>query len=193
MTKHWMTKKAIVVAYEIKGHQLDTLGKNGAIRMRLQPRKKGQRGRTPTLYNVADARVFMKMTKETQIMTLQVWNEKPLAEWWKEQNTVPKGSKDLEDAINDFDKSNLDHIWFPKKENAKSAWDSLKKMPEEMVNHPKHYNPGKIEVIDAIEDWRLDFNEGNVIKYIVRAKRKNNRKQDLQKALWYIQRMLDNL
>ena len=189
MTKHWMTKKAIVVAYEIKGHQLDILGKNGAIRMRLQPRKKGQRGRTPTLYNVADARVFMRMTKETKIMALQVWNEKPLAEWWKDQNTVPKGSKDLDDAINDFNKSD----WKYNKDDKYSAWNQIKNMPKEMVNHPKHYNPGTIEVIDAIEDWQLDFNEGNIIKYIVRAKRKNNRRQDLEKALWYIQRMLDNL
>ena len=63
----------------------------------------------------------------------------------------------------------------------------------ERVNHPKHYNPGKIEVITAIEDWGLDFNEGNVVKYIVRAKQKNNRKQDLEKALWYINRMIVNL
>lgn len=25
------------------------------------------------------------------------------------------------------------------------------------VNHPNHYNAGKIEVIDAIDDWNLDF------------------------------------
>ena len=36
----------------------------------------------------------------------------------------------------------------------------------EAVNHPPHYNQGKIEVIDAIEDWGLDFNAGNVVKYI---------------------------
>ena len=103
---------------------------------------------------------------------------------------MPKGSKDLDDAINDFDKSNP---WNYDKNNMNTAWNQIKNMPKEMVNHPKHYNPGTIEVIDAIEDWQLDFNEGNIIKYVVRAKRKNNRKQDLEKALWYIQRMLDNL
>tara|TARA_R110000824_G_scaffold362655_1_gene550621 strand:- start:3082 stop:3585 length:504 start_codon:yes stop_codon:yes gene_type:complete len=61
------------------------------------------------------------------------------------------------------------------------------------VNHPLHYNTGKIEVIDAIEDWKLGFHDGNVIKYIVRANSKGNRERDLQKALWYIQRLLDNL
>ena len=61
------------------------------------------------------------------------------------------------------------------------------------VNHPVYYNTGKIEVIDAIEDWNLGFHDANVIKYIVRANSKSNRTEDLQKALWYIQRQLDNL
>jgi len=65
------------------------------------------------------------------------------------------------------------------------------------VNHPDYYNDGKFEVIDVIEDWSLDFNAGNVIKYVARAKLKHTskaeQKKDLQKALWYIQRMLDKL
>ena len=67
---------------------------------------------------------------------------------------------------------------------------------EENVNHPKHYNSGSIEVIDAIEDWELDFNAGNVIKYIVRSCNsshgKSNKRQDLEKAAWYINRLLNN-
>ncbi len=58
------------------------------------------------------------------------------------------------------------------------------------VNHPKHYNVGSIEVIDAIEDWDLNFSRGNAIKYIARAGRKDSELeiQDLEKALWYIKR-----
>lgn len=59
---------------------------------------------------------------------------------------------------------------------------------DEEVNHPDHYNQGKIEVIDVIEDWGLNFNEGNIIKYVARAKHKGNPAKDLSKALWYIQR-----
>ena len=59
--------------------------------------------------------------------------------------------------------------------------------------NPDYYKNYPIEVTDAIESWGLSFVQGNIIKYIVRAKRKNNRRQDLEKALWYIQRMLDNL
>ena len=59
---------------------------------------------------------------------------------------------------------------------------------QETVNHPNHYNHGKYEVIDVIEDWSLGFNLGNAIKYIARCDYKDNKKEDLEKALWYIQR-----
>lgn len=61
------------------------------------------------------------------------------------------------------------------------------------VNHPAHYNTGKIEVIDAIEDWGLDFHLGNVVKYVARAKHKGNELEDLQKARWYLQRRIQQL
>ena len=60
--------------------------------------------------------------------------------------------------------------------------------PNSMVIHPKHYNMGKYEVIDVIEDFGLNFNLGNVVKYIARAEYKGNRQQDLEKALFYLER-----
>ena len=59
---------------------------------------------------------------------------------------------------------------------------------KEMVNHPSHYNMGKYEAIDVIEDWNLNFNLGNAVKYISRAGHKDDIVQDLKKALWYIDR-----
>jgi len=56
------------------------------------------------------------------------------------------------------------------------------------VNHPQHYNMGKIEVIDAIEEWCLGFNDGNAVKYVARHKFKNNPIGDLKKAIWYLNR-----
>jgi hypothetical protein len=58
------------------------------------------------------------------------------------------------------------------------------------VNHPSHYNKGKIEVWDFIGDWKLNFDRGNAIKYICRAGSKDPNKeiQDLEKAIWYINR-----
>lgn len=56
------------------------------------------------------------------------------------------------------------------------------------INHPSHYNTGRIEVIDVIEDWHMNFNLGNVIKYVARADHKGNPAEDLKKALWYLRR-----
>ena len=65
----------------------------------------------------------------------------------------------------------------------------------ESVNHPSHYNIGNIEVIDAIDDWNLNFSRGNAIKYIARAGHKNKETeiQDLEKAIWYIQHEIERL
>jgi hypothetical protein len=59
------------------------------------------------------------------------------------------------------------------------------------VNHPPHYKAGGIETIDFIEAKKLNYNLGNVVKYLTRADLKGNRKQDLEKALWYLNRELN--
>lgn len=63
------------------------------------------------------------------------------------------------------------------------------------VNSPKHYQGVKFQVIDAIEEFDLNFNLGNCLKYIARAGKKNPDKhlEDLSKALWYLNREIDNL
>lgn len=61
------------------------------------------------------------------------------------------------------------------------------------VNHPAHYNTGKIEVIEYIEDKGMNFNIGNCCKYISRYKHKNNPVEDLEKAEWYLRREISKL
>lgn len=61
------------------------------------------------------------------------------------------------------------------------------------VNHPPHYKAGGIETIDFIEAKKLNYNLGNVVKYLTRADLKGNRKQDLEKALWYLNRELSSV
>jgi hypothetical protein len=62
--------------------------------------------------------------------------------------------------------------------------------PNDPVNHPAHYKVGGIETIDFIEAKKLNYNMGNAVKYISRADHKGNKKQDLEKAKWYIDREL---
>jgi hypothetical protein len=61
------------------------------------------------------------------------------------------------------------------------------------VNHPPHYKAGGIETIDFIEAKSLNYNLGNVVKYITRADHKGNKLEDLAKAQWYLARELKNL
>jgi len=64
---------------------------------------------------------------------------------------------------------------------------------QEAINHPLHY-AGKIEVIDFIEDKKLGFHLGNVVKYISRAgKKTSDTLEDLQKAKWYLDRYLEKM
>jgi hypothetical protein len=58
------------------------------------------------------------------------------------------------------------------------------------VNHPTHYKVGGMETIDFIEAKELSYHLGNAVKYISRADHKGNRKQDLEKAKWYLERAI---
>ncbi len=51
--------------------------------------------------------------------------------------------------------------------------------------NPSHYAAHTVAPIDLIKDYRLNFNLGNVIKYVARAEEKNGR-EDLIKAAWYL-------
>ena len=74
-------------------------------------------------------------------------------------------------------------------------WEGIPIVKEDVVNHPSHYNDGKIEVMDFIEDKQLNFARGNVIKYVSRAGKKDSNKEleDLKKASWYLNREIERL
>ena len=65
----------------------------------------------------------------------------------------------------------------------------------DIVNNPSHYTSGNIEVIDFIEDKKLGFCLGNVVKYVARAGKKDPSKEieDLKKAEWYLKRRIKEL
>lgn len=57
----------------------------------------------------------------------------------------------------------------------------------DIINKPSHYCEGrKYEPIDVIKDWDLNFNLGNVVKYISRVGRKDDSLQELKKARVYL-------
>lgn len=67
---------------------------------------------------------------------------------------------------------------------------------EDVVNSPSHYNSGGIECIDAIEDSMSSiafkgYLKGNVQKYLWRYEMKGKPGEDLQKAQWYLAKLLN--
>jgi len=61
------------------------------------------------------------------------------------------------------------------------------------VNSPAHYLVGGIETIDFIEAKQLNYNLGNAVKYIARSGHKDDRKQDIEKAVWYLKREISRM
>jgi hypothetical protein len=65
------------------------------------------------------------------------------------------------------------------------------KVKADMVNNPPHYtsHPSGVECIQITE--HMSFNLGNALKYIWRADLKGSAVEDLEKAVFYINRELD--
>ena len=75
-------------------------------------------------------------------------------------------------------------------QNARAKWLALRKKPG-MVKQPPHYARFKIEPMVAIQDWKLPFALGCVVKYIVRAPHKGNELLDLEKAEEFLRRYVE--
>lgn len=68
--------------------------------------------------------------------------------------------------------------------------EAYREWPNERAPYSSHYEKLTPEPIDVIEQWRLNFNLGNVVKYIARCDYKGQRTADLEKAIYYLQREL---
>jgi hypothetical protein len=69
---------------------------------------------------------------------------------------------------------------------------------QDEVNRPEHYNSGSIECIEAIkasmspEEFK-GYLKGNSLKYLWRYSYKGKPKQDLEKAKWYLERLIESV
>ncbi len=79
-----------------------------------------------------------------------------------------------------------------KKKQANQQSDNIEL--NKLVNHPDHYTNSSIETIDMIESITAEgfhyYLEGNILKYLARYRHKNGI-QDLQKALWYLNKLIE--
>lgn len=67
------------------------------------------------------------------------------------------------------------------------------------VNHPTHYNKGSIETIEFVDQVCAHyfgdeaFSVGNALRYLARAPHKNNKLEDIRKAIWYLQHTVERI
>jgi hypothetical protein len=71
-------------------------------------------------------------------------------------------------------------------------------MSKEMVEHPAHYNQGDMEALEIIKymvshmkDPYHGFLVGTIAKYLIRCDHKENATQDLEKARYYMDRLIE--
>jgi hypothetical protein len=71
-----------------------------------------------------------------------------------------------------------------------TKWMPLNTEEENIIDSPKHYTQGKIEVIDFILDQKMDYLTGTVQKYIARWRFKGG-VCDLKKARWFLDKLIE--
>lgn len=76
----------------------------------------------------------------------------------------------------------------------KQRTEALEKQ-QDVVNHPSHYTQSGIECIEAIKasmsaEEFAGYLKGNTVKYLWRYRLKGKAQEDLQKADWYLKRLL---
>ena len=112
-----------------------------------------------------------------------------VGEWTFFKSPATNGLMTKEDFLS-FDHQYKDD--FMVKKFRESMGKNCREKTIEMVDHPKHYQSKHgVEVIDIIEEFGLGFHLGNVIKYVLRAGHKSNELEDLEKAKWYLERVID--
>lgn len=126
-----------------------------------------------------------------------------LSHAWRDDRDESEDSSEgliLSDVLNLDDVSFKDMDEFKKiiEANVEFENENEEVSDKEMVNHPPHYNQGKFETIDIIEDIVAGYDDpveayliGTTLKYLARAPFKNAKKQDLEKAEFYLKRAID--
>ena len=83
------------------------------------------------------------------------------------------------------------------RKKSKEAQANMQSDNLDMVNSPAHYNKAGIETIDMIESVTGDgfeaYLQGNILKYVCRYRYKQNAVEDLEKARWYLNRLIETV
>jgi NTP pyrophosphatase (non-canonical NTP hydrolase) len=115
--------------------------------------------------------------------------------WYLTAATLAKGFTLEELAVRNIEK--LTERYGASREAERVVAEAAEELEADMVNHPVHYNTGKIEVIEIIKDQLTEeefrgYIKANVLKYITRERHKNGL-EDLKKAAWYLNELIKTL
>ena len=71
-------------------------------------------------------------------------------------------------------------------------------MQDKNIINPDHYTGSNIECIDAIKAMLghygfISYLQGNLMKYLWRSPAKGNQAQDLRKAEWFLNRLIEEI
>ena len=96
------------------------------------------------------------------------------------------------------DEADLDNSYHARQEMLNDLAKNQVRLVDDRVNSPSHYTSGKQEVIDIIESAIKDapspifgLLQGQVLKYMLRVWLKDNPLEDLKKARWYLDRLIE--
>ena len=69
---------------------------------------------------------------------------------------------------------------------------------KDSINRPTHYNYNwkgeqAIETYTYIRSWKMDYPESNIIKYVTRHPYKGKSLEDLKKARWYLDKLIEEV
>ncbi|MBI5449356.1 DUF3310 domain-containing protein [Candidatus Gottesmanbacteria bacterium] len=122
-----------------------------------------------------EVRLFIKkrgLCKDCAYNKKDVKNKKQI----KKQKTIRRAIRALADNVTD---------------QTANQSEIAKEIVADLINHPPHYTKGKIEVIDFIADQQMGYLDGNIIKYVARYRHKGSAVDDLKKAKWYLEKLIE--
>jgi hypothetical protein len=81
--------------------------------------------------------------------------------------------------------------------NPRNAFVPEGSIDPDMVNSPDHYTEGSMEAINVMEakltqEQYQGYLQGSVMKYLLRSNYKGKRDEDLKKAQWYLNKLVEN-
>jgi len=120
-------------------------------------------------------------------------------EYFNEYINFTTDNYNMSDYNKRMDERQLDAYYddYQKRTNPRTAFAPEGSIDPDMVNSPDHYTHNGIEAINVIEAKLTDeqyegYLQGSVMKYLLRSNYKGKRNEDLKKAQWYLNTLVNN-